>query len=108
MNITKRQNTQRINASERHWGIWYLSSDKPLSLNIYPYNNPEPYEIEVDRLGTPGHVLSWINHFIESKPWFDRINGVDAIRDFMVACKQLQKEGIAKPVNDGEQNNWGY
>lgn len=98
--ITKLRN----DASERHWGIWYLSKSKPLSLNIYPYPNPSPYEIELSRLNTPDKVLGWINHLIESKDWLT----VDDIRDFLRACRVLREEGLMPKRGGSGDSGWGY
>ena len=91
-------------ASKRHWGKWYLSRSKPLSLNVFPYPNDEPYEIELVRINSPVKVLCWINHFTESKIWFT----LKDLRDFMRACKELQKEGLTPKGEENHDSIWGY
>ena len=100
---------QKLDASDKHWGMWYLSKSDPLSLNAYPYGVASPYEIELSRLSNPNEILSWINHFLESKTWVRR----DDIRDFMKACKDLIDEGLIKMPHVYRQgpnamSRWGY
>lgn len=90
--------------SSRHWGRWYLSKTKPLSLNIYPYTNDNPYEITLIRVNSTAKVLCWINHFIESKNWIT----LEDIRNFMVACKELQESGMTPAGEESADSNWGY
>jgi hypothetical protein len=91
-------------ASKKHWGRWYLSKSKPLSLNIYPHDNMNPYEIGLVRINSPTKVLAWINHFIESKNWIN----LEDIRDFMKACQELQSNGKTPPGEDKQDSHWGY
>lgn len=98
---------ERVDASERHWGAWYLSESNPLSLNIY-LNWPEngaPYELPLVKLNSDAKVLHWINHFIESgKRGID----VQAIRDFMRACMELRVDGLMPVGEPTKDTNWGY
>jgi hypothetical protein len=95
---------KKQDVSSKHWGRWYLSKSKPLSLNIYPYGNENPYEIELVRLNSPTKVLAWINHFIESKNWIT----LEDIRYFMIACQELQSNGKMPPGQDKQDSHWGY
>lgn len=98
---------ERVDASDRHWGVWYLSQSTPLSLNVYLNwpDNGASYMVPLVKLNSEAKVLSWINHFIASgKRGID----VQAIRDFMRACKTLQKEGLMPAGEPRKDTNWGY
>ncbi len=99
---------ERVDASNRHWGVWYLSQSTPLSLNVYlnwPQNGA-PYKIELSTLNSERKILSWINHLIASgKRGLTLID----IRDFMRACKALQREElIPKGRGRSGPSEWGY
>ena len=108
--IDKTDSKQRAEASNRHWGIWYLSTTAPLSLNLYPYPNNSPYEIELTRLDNPNKILSWINHLIESKEdWLE----IDDVRDLLKACHELIQDGLILMPRVYRQgpaamSRWGY
>jgi len=94
----------RSDKSSKHWGRWYLSRSTPLSLNIDPDQNNNPQEITLIRINSPAKVLCWINHLIASKMWIT----LDDIRDFMVACKELQDNGMTPKGEKNEDIDWGY
>ena len=78
---------KRSYASERHWGGWYLSKSKPLSLNFYPYDNPSPYEIELTRINTYDGLLRWIHHLSHTKVW----GTLNCIKGLMQAYRELTR-----------------
>jgi hypothetical protein len=99
---------ERVDASERHWGKWYLSQSTPLSLNVYLNwpKNGAPYEIELSSLNSDKKILGWINHLIASGK---RDLTLTDIRDFMRACKELQRENlIPKGGRSSGPDEWGY
>ena len=99
---------ERVDANDRHWGVWYLSKSTPLSLNIYLNwpDNGAPYEIELSRLNSEKKILNWINHLIASGK---RCLTLIDIRDLMRACKELKREGlIPKGRGRSSPGEWGY
>jgi hypothetical protein len=102
-NPNRSKKKDRYDASDRHWGEWYLSKSEPISLNIYPYPNNGAYEIELVRINSPVKVLSWMTHLME-KNWMAKKD----FEDFMVACRTLQEEGLTPPGQEKEESSWGY